>query len=62
MATHECPQKISAQSVKNWFQYVRRVYTTAINFPCLTFYITLSTYFDGYGVQYKEYLLYVYVL
>ena len=21
---------------ENWFQYVRRVYTTAINFPCIT--------------------------
>ena len=22
---------------ENWFQYVRRVYATAINFPCITF-------------------------
>ena len=21
---------------ENWFQYVRRVYATAINFPCIT--------------------------
>ena len=24
---------------ENWFQYVHRVYTTAINFPCITFLI-----------------------
>ena len=24
---------------ENWFQYVRRVYATAINFPCITFLI-----------------------
>ena len=22
---------------ENWFQYIRRVYATAINFPCITF-------------------------
>ena len=26
----------------NWFQYVSRVYATAINFPCITFLISVS--------------------
>ena len=25
----------SCLQIQNWFQYVRRVYTTAINFPCI---------------------------
>ena len=25
---------------ENWFQYVRRLYATAINFPCIKFLIT----------------------
>ena len=29
---------------ENWFQYVRRVYTTAINFPCIS--TLLTTIFD----------------
>ena len=27
---------------ENWFQYVRRVYATAINFPCITFLSTIK--------------------
>ena len=26
---------------ENWFQYVRRVYTTAINFPCISTLLTI---------------------
>ena len=38
---------------ENWFQYVRRVYATAINFPCI---ITLVISF-GHNVETEAYLL-----
>ena len=38
---HQCLFKNSAQW-EPWFQYVRKVYTTAINFPCLTFLVKLN--------------------
>ena len=34
---------------ENWFQYVRRVYATAINFPCIT---TLNKQVFNSSIQY----------
>ena len=36
LGEHWCIYSCLQIPPKNWFQYVRRVYTTAINFPCIS--------------------------
>jgi len=38
---------------ENWFQYVRRVYAAAINFPCITTLGQLKTISLKYKKKYK---------
>ena len=39
---------------ENWFQYVHRVYTTAIDFPCLTFLVTIRLFcWQEYWFSYR---------
>ena len=38
-------------SAQHWFQYVRRVYATAINFPCIT---TLVLTIDSLRTVFKS--------
>ena len=38
---------------ENWFQYVRRVYATAINFPCIITLVKTNTYVNPLDTDYN---------
>ena len=48
--------KLSNSAQRNWFQYVRRVYTTAINFPCITPLTQLNSIFS-FKLKTKDFML-----